>query len=239
MTYGSTYERFYGRYHELTAGEAEILKYKKFSELKMTAYLNATAMSYLSNWIALKDDDFFVNLVISVVRNIYTYLRNLKPKVSRYREFHYRPERHEIVNPGRFDLIEKSVKMESNKTLFNSKYNEVMREYNSQLGKRTTSNVLQKSGSSIGITPFEIKQQLMKGNSNLLGKLYTDSASSTYMSTFKGTLPRFESKPIVFDLAQSCSTGVVVPDPFVYKTFRQSGATMRTLGHSQSAKILQ
>ena len=40
IIYGSTYERFYGRYHEQNAGEAEILKYKKFSELKLTMYLN-------------------------------------------------------------------------------------------------------------------------------------------------------------------------------------------------------
>jgi hypothetical protein len=40
MTYGSTYERFFGRFHELNAGEAEILKYKRFSELKMSSHLN-------------------------------------------------------------------------------------------------------------------------------------------------------------------------------------------------------
>lgn len=41
MTYGSTYERFFGRYHDLNSGEAEILKYKKLSELKLTSHLNA------------------------------------------------------------------------------------------------------------------------------------------------------------------------------------------------------
>lgn len=40
MNYGSTYERFFGRYHELNSGEAEILKYKKFSELKLSTHLN-------------------------------------------------------------------------------------------------------------------------------------------------------------------------------------------------------
>ena len=36
MIYGSSYERFFGRFHESKSGEAEILKYKKFSELKIT-----------------------------------------------------------------------------------------------------------------------------------------------------------------------------------------------------------
>jgi len=40
MMYGSTYEKFYGRYHDLSAGEAEILKFKKLSELKIVSHLN-------------------------------------------------------------------------------------------------------------------------------------------------------------------------------------------------------
>lgn len=67
--------------------------------------------------------------MIVAIRNLYTYLKNLKPKVSRYTEFHYKPQRHELVNPSRFDIIEKTVKMESNKTLYNTKYNDMMREY--------------------------------------------------------------------------------------------------------------
>jgi len=70
--------------------------------------------------------------VIVAVRNLYTFLKNLKPKVSRYTEAHYRAEKHELVNPSRFDLIEKGVKMETNKTLFNSNYNQLMREYRSE-----------------------------------------------------------------------------------------------------------
>jgi hypothetical protein len=37
---GSTYERFFGKYTELNNGDAEILKYKKFSELKIASILN-------------------------------------------------------------------------------------------------------------------------------------------------------------------------------------------------------
>jgi hypothetical protein len=88
MTYGSTYERFFGRFHELNAGEAEILKYKRFSELKMSSHLNLQAVNYIENWTLLKDDDYYTSLVIHAVRNLYTYLKSLKPKVSRYVEFH-------------------------------------------------------------------------------------------------------------------------------------------------------
>jgi hypothetical protein len=40
MVYGSTYERFYGTYHDLSDGDAEILKFKKLSNLKLTTHLN-------------------------------------------------------------------------------------------------------------------------------------------------------------------------------------------------------
>lgn len=52
LTYGSTYEKFYGegKHVNLNAGEAEILKYKKLSELKLASHLNSIAVQYLENW---------------------------------------------------------------------------------------------------------------------------------------------------------------------------------------------
>jgi len=40
IIYGSSYERFFGKYTSINAGEAEILKYKKFSELKISCIMN-------------------------------------------------------------------------------------------------------------------------------------------------------------------------------------------------------
>lgn len=89
MIFGSTYERFFGRYHDLSAGEAEILKYKKLSELKITSHLNPQALNYLQNWTLLKDDNHYVSIVIVVLRSIYTFLKNMQPKISTYAEKHY------------------------------------------------------------------------------------------------------------------------------------------------------
>jgi hypothetical protein len=86
MIYGSTYERFFGKYHEMNAGDAEILKFKKLSELPLATYLNQKAISYIEDWILLKDDDFYASLVIFTLRNIYTYLKSIKPKITRYTE---------------------------------------------------------------------------------------------------------------------------------------------------------
>jgi len=37
----------------------------------------------------LKDDNYYVSMVIVVLRNLYTFLKNLHPKVSTYTEKHY------------------------------------------------------------------------------------------------------------------------------------------------------
>ena len=60
----------------------------------------------------------------------------------------------------------------------------------------------------------------MKGSGNLLGKLPTTiPVASSYSATYKGLMSRYSNKPI--ELAtQSCSTGVVVPDPLILKTMR-------------------
>ena len=77
----------------------------------------------------LKDDNYYVSMVIVVLRNLYTFLKNLHPKVSTYTEKHYWAQKHELVNPSRFDTIEKAVKKETHKNMNNTNYNKLMREY--------------------------------------------------------------------------------------------------------------
>jgi hypothetical protein len=129
LNYCSSYERFFGRYVEVSRGECEILKYKKFSELPIVSILNPMATSYLENWTLLGEDDKYLNLCLHTIRSIYTYLKNLKPKITNYTETYRQAKKHEIMSPSRFDTIEKQVKKMTHKNLYNSKYNEMMREY--------------------------------------------------------------------------------------------------------------
>lgn len=57
-------------------------------------------------------------------------MKNLKPKVSRNSESYYWAKRHDLMSPTRFDVVENAVKKETHKNLYNSKYNEMMKEYN-------------------------------------------------------------------------------------------------------------
>lgn len=61
----------------------------------------------------------------------------MEPAISRQNEHYKWALKHELVNPVRFDTIVTNVKKENHKNLFNTKYNEMMREYNDDLERKT------------------------------------------------------------------------------------------------------
>lgn len=115
------------------------------------------------------------------LRNLYTFLKNLKPKVSRNTETYFWPKNHEIVKQERFDTIEKKVKIDTQRNLYNHKYQEIMDDFEQSqriLLKRQFQSQRKNFGS---LNPAEIKQQLMKGNTNILGAVHTtEPISSAY-----------------------------------------------------------
>jgi len=57
----------------------------------------------------------------------------------------------------------------------------------------------------------------MRGNMNILGKVITsEPAATSYMSNFKGLMPRTIVRPLDLDLAQSITGGSIIPDPYLY-----------------------
>jgi len=57
----------------------------------------------------------------------------------------------------------------------------------------------------------------MRGNMNILGKVITsEPAATSYMSNFKGLMPRTIVRPLDLDLAQSMTGGSIIPDPYLY-----------------------
>jgi hypothetical protein len=112
----------------------------------------------------------------------------------------------------------------------------MMKEVNYPTLNRNASVVSTKA--SVGITPFDIKMQLMKGSSNILGKVHmNDPVTSSYQHIYKGLQTRYINKPIDLDICQSCSTGVVIPDPILLKSIRSKETMFReSLRQSQSMK---
>jgi hypothetical protein len=84
---------------------------------------------------------------------MFTFLKNMKPKISRNTEAYFWPKRHEIVEPSRFDTIEKAVRKETHKNLYNTKYNEMMRAHS-----KTSMKKIDYKDKPLEINPFHIKQ---------------------------------------------------------------------------------
>lgn len=47
ITNVTAYQGFFGKFQDLTAGDAEILKYKQFSQLKIASVLTQQAKAYV------------------------------------------------------------------------------------------------------------------------------------------------------------------------------------------------
>lgn len=153
ITYGSSYTRFYGDFPQLNRGDCEILSHKLFKDLKLASVLNPMALQYLNNWALMKDDDYYVNLMMTSMRSIYTFIKNLAPKISRYTESHFWAPKHDLIEPSRFDTIEKAIKKEAHMNTINSNYKKSTCEGTLLRADKRHSS----SQPSIGITPFEIR----------------------------------------------------------------------------------
>jgi hypothetical protein len=116
------------------------------------------AIAYIESWTQLKDDERYVNMLLCTLRSIFTYLKNLQPSITRHKEMFVWAKKHDLAKPVRFDTIERNVKKETHKNLYNSKYNDMMKEYNKDLENKANRRMqTHKSGGSIGINPSDIR----------------------------------------------------------------------------------
>jgi hypothetical protein len=96
MAFGSTYENFHGSIRKPTdaPSEADILKYKRFSELDYSGYLQPLVVQYVQNWTKLGDDTKYVCLVLVAVRNMYTFIKSLNPRDTTHHYLYTPPKFH-------------------------------------------------------------------------------------------------------------------------------------------------
>ena len=70
-------------------GDVNILKYKKISELPVGSVLNIEALNCLDKWIGLGEAKFYVSKVMSVLRNLFTFVRTKKPTWNHTWDVHW------------------------------------------------------------------------------------------------------------------------------------------------------
>ena len=74
MTTQTSYGQVFGR-KQLSFMDSTILKYHKLSDLPVARALNQVSRTYLENWFALGDDEYYVNLALGFLRGLNTAIR--------------------------------------------------------------------------------------------------------------------------------------------------------------------
>lgn len=137
LVFNSTYERFHGNKSvPSTPCEADILRYKRFSQLETTLYLQPLAVKYIENWTTLGDEKRYVSLVVACVRDLYTFVKSLIPSFTKNAELYMWPKSHQLVKQEKIkttaDVVKavtvQNVLESSGLSEFNSAYSRVFQE---------------------------------------------------------------------------------------------------------------
>jgi hypothetical protein len=98
LTFNSTYETFHGsiRKEKDMPCEADILKYKRFSELDYIGYLHPLILQYFTTWSRSGEDPKYLCLVIVAVREMYTYIKSLIPNDTMQHQLFFWPKKHQL-----------------------------------------------------------------------------------------------------------------------------------------------
>ena len=63
--------------------EADILKYKILSDLEYVSHLKPVPLQFLQTWTLHSDEDrYYKSQVLVTLRNMHTFIKNLKPEVT-------------------------------------------------------------------------------------------------------------------------------------------------------------
>jgi hypothetical protein len=83
------------------ADDYEILRYKKFSQLKIAAVLRPDVNATIDRWLQINDDEIYAKRIYFTVRDIHTFLKNKEPPKTLVKDV-YRGEQVQ-GKPPRFD----------------------------------------------------------------------------------------------------------------------------------------
>jgi hypothetical protein len=105
------------------ASDAQILKYKKFSQLEFTLNLTHLALEYLQSWTLLGDDPYYMSVVIQTLRSLYTYIKNLAPRDTKHHELFLWPQHHQLVKQEKIKNRDDVVRAVTQLGIVNTDYN--------------------------------------------------------------------------------------------------------------------
>ena len=87
------------------AQDYEILRYKKFSQLRISSILKPRVINCIERWLSLNDVSEFTRRIFVVIREIYTILRNQEAPLSLARVEFNGAKQEEHAKPPRIDQL--------------------------------------------------------------------------------------------------------------------------------------
>ena len=85
------------------ADDYEILRYKKFSQVRIASILKPEVSATIDRWLQINDDEIYAKRIYFTVRDIFTFLKNKEPPTTLVKDG-YRGEQVQ-GKPPRFDQV--------------------------------------------------------------------------------------------------------------------------------------
>jgi hypothetical protein len=104
LTNVSQYATFFGSRPKMSH-DYEILKYKKFSQLRIASILKPHVIQTIERWLAINDQEEFTKRIYYTVRDVFTIVRNQEPPVSLHKHEFDGTQVDEHAKPPRFDQL--------------------------------------------------------------------------------------------------------------------------------------
>jgi len=102
----SNYGTFFGRKPDLTDyKDMNILKFKKFSQLKCCKILNKATLEYLDNWQATKEHQDYLGMALYSIKSLFTFFKLYEPTLSTQKEIHSNYDKSEKIKAERYDKM--------------------------------------------------------------------------------------------------------------------------------------
>ncbi len=163
-------------------------------DLKQTVYssiLSSDTLDFISNWLKNEKTEEYKDYVLDFLRSFYTTYHSNRNHSTVYRDEYHKYQKHETYSEvavfcenaklKRFDYSkQKYIPVEEMRK--NLKIDQMKQDFNTKMQKWTN---LSSDNDGYGLIQ-QRKQELIKGNKNIIRGIYGNTSTSVYQESFKG-----------------------------------------------------
>ena len=193
------------------ADDYEILRYKKFSSVKIATILKHEVAATIDRWLQINDDEIYAKRIYFTVRDIFTFLKNKEPPKTLVKDG-YRGEQ-VVGKPPRFDQV--IVKYKGRRPIYRRNIDGLETEIPNNPLVDTKGRFKRFSFKEPFQDPKKTLQEFLAGNGEITTYCNIPyQKASSYLNTFKGLQPVDDIDLNIGDELKKTSNfiGAVSPD---------------------------